>query len=482
MLLQEKYLPNARMNNERTHLDKLDALSSSVIGFEFEFYSDMLKGKIADELSKLLNKKVTVSEKYHSAVPVDSSNFKLEPDYSGGNKMVEFITGPLPYNEAIIIMIKTLRWIDQNGWTNDRCAFQFSVSFDRFRRDIKNRIENIDKLKFVLGLDEGKIYDKFGNRSKNVYAKSVKKIIPVNRFTALENISTIDPKLFKVPEDKYYGVNFTKLSKGYLEFRYLGNRDYQKKTKEIREVVDYIILYLYDLLSGRISGYSKEDVSKLNSMMKDYVKVVRSFSNPDFFLKNYPDLHVFIDLKGFDENLKTYFASIREKLFDLIVEANITSGYFNYDTTTGRYQLKDARSRNGFSIEGFDLVSCDLKNISLNNCNIYNCEIRKSSLENCLVAGGSKIISSKIKSSVLEFTNEISDSFIDCENKNINCKVEGGVIRAGNIGENAEISKETHKVKSFRDTRNSRFVTDSRLKDTNDKYFNPKFGNMNYEK
>jgi hypothetical protein len=223
------------MTDNRTHFDKLHALSSSVIGFEFEFYTNMLKGRAAESLSKLINKKVVVSERYHSGVVVDASTCKLEPDYSGGSKMMEFITGPLPYNEAITILIKVLNWIDENGWTTDRCAFQFSVSFDKFRKEVKDRIENLDKLKFILGFDENFIYSKFGDRSKNVYAKSIKRVVPRNRFSMIENLTTIDPRMFKVPEDKYYGVNFTKIPKGYLEFRYLGNRDYQKKSKDIRD-------------------------------------------------------------------------------------------------------------------------------------------------------------------------------------------------------------------------------------------------------
>ena len=149
------------MSDNRTYVDKLHALSSSVIGFEFEFYTNLLRGRAAESLSKLLKKKVHVSEKYHSNIPVDLNNFKLEPDYSGGSKMMEFITGPLPYNEAITILIKTLKWIDENGWTTDKCAFQFSVSFDKSRRDIKDKMENLDKLKFILGLDENFIYSKF---------------------------------------------------------------------------------------------------------------------------------------------------------------------------------------------------------------------------------------------------------------------------------------------------------------------------------
>ena len=70
------------MPDNRTHFDKLNALSSSVIGFEFEFYTDLLKGKAAESLSQLVKKKVVVSEKYHSKTPVDANNFKLEPDYS----------------------------------------------------------------------------------------------------------------------------------------------------------------------------------------------------------------------------------------------------------------------------------------------------------------------------------------------------------------------------------------------------------------
>jgi hypothetical protein len=467
------------MSDNRTHFDKLNALNSSVIGFEFEFYTKLLKGRASELLSSLVKKKIVVSEKYHSKTPVDRNNFKLEPDYSGGNNMLELITGPLPYDEAMPILIKILRWIDENGWTTDRCAFQFSISFDKNRRDVKDKIENLDKLKFVLGLDENFIYSKFGSREKNVYAKSIKNVVPVNRFSILDKISSIDPMMYKVPNDKYYGVNFTKIPSGYIEFRYLGNRDYQKKIRDIREIIDYIVLYMYDLLSHRIRGYSNDDLVTLKKMLARYSKVVRSFSDPAVFIKNFPEFHLFVDLKGLEENIKTYFPVIRDKIFDLVVEGNITSCYFNYDTTTGRYQIKEARSRDAFSIDGMDLILCDIKNANIKNCGIYNCEIRKSTIDDCYVYAGTKIVSSKIKSTIVDYTNELKDCFIDCEGKNINCKIVDGVFRAGILGANSEVSEATFKVKSDEDARLVRFVTDSRLKDDNDKYNVPKFGNMN---
>ena len=193
------------MSNQ-SHFDKAHALATSVIGFEFEFFSDMVRGRIIESLSKLLGKKIILSSKYHSKIPVNASTFKLEPDYSGGSKMNELITGPMPYAEAIPVLIKVLHWIDENGYTTDKCAFQFSVSFDNRDRKLE-KMERLDKLKFILGIDENVIYSNFGNRTNNVYAKSVKRIVPQNRFSILENVTTIDPKLFKLPDDKYFGAN-----------------------------------------------------------------------------------------------------------------------------------------------------------------------------------------------------------------------------------------------------------------------------------
>jgi hypothetical protein len=221
-------------------------------------------------------------------------------------------------------------------------------------------------------------------------------------------------------------------------------------------------------------------VFKLKDMMKDYSRVVRSYSNPELFFMNFPDFHIFVDLKGLDENIKTYFPMIKDKIFDLMVEGNIKSCYFNYDTTNGRYQIKEARVRDFMKIKDVDLISCDIKGGVIENCNLYSCDIKKSRIENCNVANGCKVNSSKVSESVIEFSNELTNCFVDCKGKNVNCKMIGGVLRDGNVGEYAEISKDTIKVKGFNDIRNERFVTDKRLKDLNFEYKRSKFGNLNY--
>jgi hypothetical protein len=464
------------MNN--TYFDKSQALNSSVIGFEFEFFSNMVRGRIVESLSKLLGKKIILSDKYHSKLPVNADTFKLEPDYSGGSKMNELITGPLPYSEAVPVLIKVLHWIQENGWTTDACAFQFSISFDKFDKSIK-RMEELDKLKFILGINEGLIYSKFGNRTNNVYAKSVKRIVPVNRFSVLENISSIDPKMFKIPDEKYYGANFTKIPKGYIEIRYLGGRGYEKKIQAIREVMDYIILFIHDMQTGKI-GYNKEDVENLKTMMKDYSKVVRSFSDPESFFINFPDFHLMVDLKGFDENIKTYFPFIREKVFDIIVEGNVRTAFFNYDTTTGRFQLKEAKIKDAIILKDLDLFDCKIRGSKIMNCQLYGCEVKNSEIYESTIINSNKIYDSKVQQTSADYGNLLEGCYIDSPTKKIDCSIKGGVIRKADLGRNADVSKETEKVKDFNEIRQSRFITDSRLKDLNDPLKRIKFKNINY--
>jgi len=461
-----------------SHFDKYQALSSAVLGFEFEFFSEMVRGRIVESLSKSLGKKVVLSDKYHSKIPVSADNFKLEPDYSGGSKMNELITGPMPYGEAVPVLVKVLKWIGTNGWTTDRCAFQFSISFDPHDRKLE-KMERLDRMKFILGIDEGIVYSSFGNRTNNVYAKSLKKIVPVNKFSILENITTIDPKLFKIPGEKYYGANFTKLQDGYIEIRYLGGKDYENKINPILEVTDYVTLLLHDILSGK-KVYGKEDVQKLQEMMRQHTKVVRSFSNPDSFFANYPDFHVLVDLKGYEENIKTYWSHIREKIFDLIVEGGIQACFFNYDTSIGRFQIKDAKSKNGLILKDVDIFDSVVKNGKLENCNLYGTQVKNSELYDCKLVFGNKLFDSKFQNSIADYGNLLENCYIDCPQQMVDCEVKGGVLRKADLGRNSLISEQTEKVKDFNEIRTGRFITDSRLKNLNDPIAKIKFKNINY--
>jgi uncharacterized protein YjbI with pentapeptide repeats len=215
-------------------------------------------------------------------------------------------------------------------------------------------------------------------------------------------------------------------------------------------------------------------------MMKEYTKVVRSFSNPESFFTNFPDFHLLVDLKGYEENIKTYFPYIREKIFDLIVEGNVRSGFFNYDTTNGRFQLKDAKIKNASFLDNMDLVNCKIRSAKLDNCRIFGCDIRNSEISNSEITNVNKVEKSKLKNCSADYGNKLIECYIDCPEKMIDCEVTGGVLRKADLGRNAQVSKETEKAKDFNEIRNGRFITDSRLKNLNDPISRIKFKNQNY--
>ena len=86
---------------------KEEILSAAKIGWEFEFYSSLDVFKTAKALAEVLKKRVVVplslsdinepKPLYHSPVNPTDTIFKLEPDYSGGKKMCELVTGPMKF-------------------------------------------------------------------------------------------------------------------------------------------------------------------------------------------------------------------------------------------------------------------------------------------------------------------------------------------------------------------------------------------------
>ena len=237
--------------------EQLNAIYSSKIGLEFEFFANEGLDEVKLGLSNSLNKQIRIEEKAHSDFSPTEDIFKLEPDNSGGSGMIELVTGPMPFVESKLIIAKTLKWIRENGSTNERCSIHINVAFDGSKLGTPVNVSNLDIGKFVLNFDEDKVYESFPDRKDSVYAKSIKFIVPLSGMTqpSPENISW---RNYMFVSEKYYGVNFSKLPKNYIEFRYLGGKDYEKKYNTIMSMTEHFIISLYETLNN--PKYTNEDV------------------------------------------------------------------------------------------------------------------------------------------------------------------------------------------------------------------------------
>jgi hypothetical protein len=178
-------------------INKRKLYDNTRIGFEFEFFSPIDRKTLAESLEKVLGRKVIWTDDYHSDIPVSESQFKLEPDFSGGFKMNELITGVLSYNEAIHVMYKVMNFIDENGFTTDRTGMHINMSFNEFDLGLNEKLQNLNVFKYILGLDEAKIFEMWPSaksKIQKVYKSTVSNIYPKKKFISETSMNYAKPE------------------------------------------------------------------------------------------------------------------------------------------------------------------------------------------------------------------------------------------------------------------------------------------------
>lgn len=428
-----------------------EILEAGRVGIEFEFYSN-LKGHIetARALSKYIGKRIIVpmalsdikelKPLYHSPVTPTDKIFKLEPDYSGGKTMCELVTGPMNYAEARNIIIKVLEWISNNGYTTERCSIHVNISIDNVKLPTIFDVKNINVLKFILSFNEENVYSVFSERRDSVYARSIKEILPNKSSFFISKDSTVYSKnAFQTPFEKYYGVNFLKLEKNYLEYRYIGGINYEKKTRKILDLVSYFVTHMHSVLN--FVDYNASEVRDFKKMVEKQHKIAQSFIKYASFKKEFPGIKVTLDMNDNDDVLEGVWVNLRDKLFEVIVTGNMTSGEFNLDTEFGRHQLKNTKLKN-CRLTDLELINCELEGV-MDRCFFYECKIKNSRIGFSVFLKGNTLDFSKVVESPLHAENTCSDCFIENKSNIINCQVIRGVIRNGEIGKLANVSKET---------------------------------------
>jgi hypothetical protein len=428
------------------------ALKACRVGFEFEFFTNFSRQETARLLSEELQPKVVMGKgkvfdaksKLNGSSKPTSNLFRLIPDFSGGSKMKELVTGPIPYQESRIILRKVLRWIEDNGWTTEKCGLHINISFDEFYIKLACKLSHLDKLKFILSYDEGMIFKAFPNRENNIYARGIKQIFPVNRFMTFDEVKGISKDLYLTPNTKYYSVNFDKIKNNYLEFRSIGGEGYEKKVDDILNILEYNAITLFDCLNS--PSYNEDNLHTLNKILSEHKKTAGAFNSPEMFMLKFPKIKLFVDLKGDMEIIKQYFHLLRDKIFDIIIFGGVDAALINYDSDIARVQVKGAKFHDSFLIRDLDLVNCNASGI-LEDCNLWNCKISKAHLENCSLEVANSVSDSKITKTNMGSRTIIDNCYIENGSKSIDGKITNSIIRTGQISNTAKIDENTEIIK-----------------------------------
>jgi hypothetical protein len=409
---------------------------------------------------ELLNQELTPVRvwgfrQYHSDFTPDEKNFKIEPDLSGGSNMVELVTGPLSYYDAKYYLIKIVKFIQTYGYTNEKSSIHFNLSFN----DNEKNLNDLNILKLILTTDEDEIYRIFPSRKDNVYAKSVKKMIPYKEYDFFNIPISVVKNNLRTPNDKYYGINFLNINNDKdtqrLELRYIGGKDYEKNIGNLIYFMDRFIINVYDSID---TDFTSEDVNKLEEYLEEHISLFKNFSKYDNFIVDFPTIQLQIDQVGSYDLISAYYPNIYTKLYNVIDATDgLKECIINYVTLTQTVEVVDARIKTTSTLRGYDLINCETEGI-FEDCFFIGSEITNSQMSKCKLQQ-----SSAQNSKVLNCRVEMSD-LTNCYFMEgyLNGDMFGGVYRSGKLGPYATMDSEVKVVTDDQNFFDTKFDTETK--------------------
>jgi hypothetical protein len=416
------------------NLTDSEILQKGLVGVEFEFYSNISLEDTAKQLGEALGKKIRIETKHHSTFAPTTKEFKIEPDMSGGAGLMELVTGALPYSEGRMIIIKVCNWITENGYTSDRSSIHLNLSFDSKLTGNRYQISRMSPLKFILDFNEEQVWKEFPMRKDSAYAKSIKFVLPRTE-TYIYDGNHIGQNNFIFPQSKYYGVNFEKLQKNYLEFRYLGGENWHKKQTKILNLLDSFLGQLWKTSSeGTFTSNNKLELKKLLTKNKN---IINSRVDWRAISKGWKDVKLTVDMSSDPNIIDIYWPQIKDQVINLFTNGQLEKGHINYDSDNGRVQVKDGVLPYCFGIMNYEFVKCDIMG-EITYCDLFQCDVKSSDIRNCNFYQASQINGSKLGSSYVNASCSAYNCYVYGVDGVFSAKLTNGIFREGKYTKEAK--------------------------------------------
>jgi hypothetical protein len=429
----------------------------SLVRITAEFGSSKSLGSVVSELSKELKKRVSKDDP-------SSYNIQLTKNENGDFCM---ITPFMIYRDSRLLTISLFKWIERNGLTDKSHNFIIDLKFidsieGPFKGTLFNtatKIENIDKLKFILEFDEAKVYDSFPSRRNWYTCQSIQRFEPVQKFIPKTNQS-IDPSMYNIESGSNRGINFDTLIDGFLRMQYIGGTKYHEKPIEVLEILNEFCTISWNCTINK--GFSSENITKFERLAQKSKLIRESYLDYALFKKNFSKVKFTVDLLDNPKLLETYYNTLRDRLYDLFSNIEFDSEFdLNYDTTFCTFQIRDAKLKVQ-RVQKIDFLNCKIEFGIIEKCDFYDCEIVDAALYECNLFRYTKTTRCKLINSVCNRTSELNQSEFDGMNGVLNGKMIGGVFYRGKIGLFGDVSKET-KIIEYQKIKSGYFVAGDQI-------------------
>jgi len=351
-----------------------------------DFFSNKSIQQLAEKAKSALHRDIEVGATRDAWKPLQENGARLTNLYNNGFKMKRMTIGPVYYYEGVNALLKSFKFIEDNGYTNELCKVKIDLGFSKMNEGA--RIPQLNKFKFLLNFNEAKAFELWPQeiRSSKIYKRSINLIYPKNKFiaeAAVPSGSYSSQLEFSFPRSKQFGINFDRISEGFVTIKYIGGKDYEKRNTQAVELLNLVIESLFSTLKSN-SIYSDRDREKIKEILteqKSHLTALKSYAT---FETKFPLIKLSMDLDSRPEILGAKFNLVREKLFDLVTYGGLVRGRVNYNSETNQVEVLEGRIKNGFNLSNIIFMESSIQ-AELSDCTLVNCKVRSSRLLECTI-------------------------------------------------------------------------------------------------
>ena len=327
-------------------------------------------------------------------------------------------TDMMPYVKAKYTLANILNLIKKHGETKWSDYMTVNISFPS---DVSN-IYQINALKLVLSFNDKYLYEMFPDRKNRVGSRSVSELI---------NTGITSDSMRSLLSSNVYGIDLSKIGDNIISYRYIGGENYQDKFQEISAIIDKWVVDTYTVIEN--PEYSQEEMERLSKLSKEGCSYEDYFVSYDEFKKHFTHVKLMVDLYELNGYENIYWASIKDRLcalFKSLKSAETLSLTINYDTDTGRLQIKDSKLYAVANLHDVDIVDSVISG-NISHVTLYYSHVINTNADFCEFFSGCDIMKSEISNSYITDGVEVNGSIIfgdstvsgDCTN----CELANGV-------------------------------------------------------
>ena len=229
-------------------------------------------------------------------------------------------------------------------------------------------------------------------------------------------------------------LTLIKKNENYLEFKYIGGKDYEDRQDGILYLIDRFILQTWkSCIESSFTDINKIELKKIMQINLPFREILKNHKK----IKEYfPKIEIMVDLQESDTVIELHWGRIKDKVVSLMSTSGLKKGVINYDSDLGVIQIKDGEFPVCYELKKVDLVDCSIVG-SVFESDLYGCTLEKSYLEFCNLFKGTTVNNSKIKSSYVHGSCNAVNCYIYGKDGIFKGKATGGIFREGMIDKNA---------------------------------------------